>query len=585
MENNTIKKSEEGGEKGEQALSILDSFKIYQEIRKKFLILIQLGLNKFKRSIVFQEYINKLGNYGIVGKLVVNLVVDNPIHQSESLVIFKFSNRVDYLTDHEVTVLKDLTKVRKFLPHVVGYYGDRLLPISETFFDQGKTRIKNDPFNSSSVQENEQKEEKGEEGIQTIPQRVLFQEYIKGESFYSILLKNNQRVINSQLLQLLLVLEVAQNLISFVHYDLHAENILLVRCSIDDLFLFKIRGRFYLVPTFGYYPKIFDAGLSYSVSVATKKLCSSITNYHQGFQPVIFDPIQDIHHLLLSTFYLLEEGNQIYSTLSNLTKIIFSSLPIWRRKGWKDLPHDIERIVLKKISIESDAYSDPFFANYDSSILAIINSLISLPFVEGETSFILTSNKKSGNEKVEKNVEVWSVFLREFNALIKMKSDGEKKKQLSPQKKLHLLKVIVETIQTLGINIRQKDIQAGFDQLLNFEEVKLKRLSSALIFLSKKLSANYYYLLKDHQALLNRKYLDLSISSPLDLYLFLAKNLTPHFIVTPLSNVYLWDADTQSYSYFSCRILEDSQLKEINELNFLTKGEKIAKLLRVIDKN
>ncbi len=126
---------------------------------------------------------------------------------------------------------------------------------------------------------------------------------------------------------ILLTLDIAQVKHKFVHYDLHMGNILIQKCELNSVFLYHHLGKYYVVPTYGFYPMIIDTGISYIDSIEGKPMRCTTDNNSHGFQTTEFDPLNDTHHLLLSLFYYIECETDGFDTLSNQIQIYIQTSP------------------------------------------------------------------------------------------------------------------------------------------------------------------------------------------------------------------------------------------------------------------
>ncbi len=67
--------------------------------------------------------------------------------------------------------------------------------------------------------------------------------------------------------QLMIAILIAQKKLSFIHNDLHFDNVLICKCLQRTfmLYVFEYNSICYaLLPTYGYYPIIIDYGFSFS---------------------------------------------------------------------------------------------------------------------------------------------------------------------------------------------------------------------------------------------------------------------------------------------------------------------------------
>jgi hypothetical protein len=108
-------------------------------------------------------------------------------------------------------------------------------------------------------------------------------------------------------------------------------------------------------------------------------------SYDYGFQSQFFDPLNDIHHSMLSLFYYIEDKKSCFDSLSNKIKHIFYRLPVLRKSGWKKLPHDLTDTVLWKIKKDClpEYENYEIFREYKGNFIEILNSLVYIPFDKG----------------------------------------------------------------------------------------------------------------------------------------------------------------------------------------------------------
>ena len=218
----------------------------------------------------------------------------------------------------------------------------------------------------------------------SFPRTVILYEKINNFPLHRFLKKINydNNLLSSQILQILLALQIGQNSFKFTHYDLHTTNVLEQHCEFNSVFLYNIKNKKYLVPTYGYYPKIIDVGSSYCDIVNEHTMLTHANSYDYGFQSQFFDPLNDIHHSLLNLFYYIEDKKHCFDSLCNKLKHIFHRLPVLRKSGWKKLPHDLTDTVFWKIKKDClpEYENYDIFREYKGNFLEVLNSLVSIPF-------------------------------------------------------------------------------------------------------------------------------------------------------------------------------------------------------------
>ena len=231
--------------------------------------------NKDLTWLKFIKKFKKQGKQGIAGALEIN----------KNICVFKSSQYLNYIVQHEYTIMKDLNSLRHFCPHFCKTYG-----IVQNSVD-GNYRKLDRPFDVTTKN--------------PIVIETLLMEYISGEKFYS-LIKNpkiSSDVLFSVVKQVLMSLSIAQNHSKLAHYDLHSCNILMKECRKDDVFLYVLnRENQFCIPTHGYYPVIIDFGFSYSDSLKEQGICSPLAHTEVGFMSNQYDSIADVKLFFSNSF-------------------------------------------------------------------------------------------------------------------------------------------------------------------------------------------------------------------------------------------------------------------------------------------
>lgn len=186
-------------------------------------------------------------------------------------------------------------------------------------------------------------------------------EYIPTEiSLYSLLKKPTSTIssLNSVVMQICLAVIIAQQKCSFVHNDLHSQNILIAKCDPKIHLLYKVKicneDRVFLVPTFGFIPIIIDYGFSFSEDCKGMSLeCIDSDNF--GFITYQFDNISDFIRL----FVVLANSNY-NKKLSSFINEQFKTLPISMNTSWENL-----------VETDSCAKLDNIFVNYCNEDLSM----------------------------------------------------------------------------------------------------------------------------------------------------------------------------------------------------------------------
>lgn len=492
------------------------------------------------------------GVSGFVGKLNILDKKENEKKDDKNTIVYKMSSDVDFLIDHESFVLSQLNKLK--IPHFVKYY---------------------DMVNSINVLEMNK----------TNKSKILLMEHLYSnyqsecKTFYNILNDNKdigskgRNIIGSQILQILMALEISQNELSFTHYDLHMDNVLELECEPNSLFLYEVNNTYYVVPTFGYYPVIIDVGMSYIHDVNDRPMYSATHNYMNGSQCAIFDTFNDIHHLLISSFYYIEDCYHEYEKISSKLKNIFANVPVLRKRGWKQLKNDLIEKTVNKTKEESKIFNDPIYDEQHNDVIGLLAALIILP-LKLDDNVAEKENNKFDFEN----------FLKEIKYIHGLYDIEEGDKEL-------LLNIIKIAIISINKNEdkeifyeRLKEIAEDFD--VELETKKLEFIKFNDLYCDGKsvgiqLSDYFYKLVIENTNIIQSGYKSIEdkykIGSVIDFFNYFYENLTPNFKIDEDTIVYYFNSSTPKN--INCKKLSKDQLAQLNKCSYLSKGVLLNKLL------
>lgn len=186
---------------------------------------------------------------------------------------------------------------------------------------------------------------------------VVIFEYINYSATFLKILKNKTitpNFVDSIIMQVCLAVICAQQNSGFVHNDLHANNIVLIKCDKNLKLLYRVnicgKEKLFLVPTYGYIPIIIDYGYSYSDECENMSLeCASADNY--GLITYQRDKLSDFIR-----FFVVVCNNYNPKLSYNIRNILLKC-PISMRDGWekiikKDTASYIENIFIDVITPE-----------------------------------------------------------------------------------------------------------------------------------------------------------------------------------------------------------------------------------------
>lgn len=302
---------------------------------------------------------------------LMNNVEDNvePIMHD---IVFKVSIEMNRSIEHEYFVLRKLNALRSYCPNFVATLG--LLPayVTREFFDDECNR----EGNLMDVKTN------------PVQCNYLLLEYVSDVTFRHVWKFAPKATVTSVMLMVLCALQIAQNKLQFVHYDLHSGNILMRKVEDDAYFAYIIEGDVYVVPTHGWYPVMIDMGSSYVKGIDERPTRTSIAHYHRGLQSTFFDSVSDIHHFLLSALSRLEKADSQTSEFRRHFRVISTRLMhmfrhsnIWRYNGWKQLPCNLI-YMFNSLMYKCKPETCEFFTELRSEVVDTLALGVKLPWQE-----------------------------------------------------------------------------------------------------------------------------------------------------------------------------------------------------------
>jgi len=579
--------------------------------------------------------------------------------------VFKLSVEVDRAIEHENLVTLQLNKLRDFCPNFVGNLGCIELPISRTYIyanmsedtddessdesdssrSSGSSESSESSDSSDSSEDSEDEIDKSEcklfmEDREFLPTSIIFLEYVSPHSFDDYCKRADKSLINSLILGVLCGLSIAQKHLKFTHYDLHVDNILIKECEPEAVFVYKINGDSFVVPTFGFFPVIIDMGLSYCKEIEKGPTRTPIEFYNKGLQSVVFDKFNDIHHFLLSALYDIEYDEEEFYYLSTKILYFFRYLPVFRKTGWKTLPNDVLSLTMRhlvkacrglptmikeegekkykskidelrqkkiekrnremgiadeeKYKKQLGLYDFSVWVDLDKDLLQILSLGIPLPW----NKELISEIKERFSEFVDDNTSLldaaigWTfiTLIREFQKLY----------ELDTFKDVNDLFFVIRELSTIvyeNWNIITRDISKDTSKKL-FNDYKRKlipdfrdsmyKIDWINTIVSCKYALNilgllYHTYLQDNVSLINDLYENkVPLKDINDLIKFYIKNVAIRPKYSKDTILYVWDSDNKSNERV---LLKDKlSLKEIEELDNMTPTMSSKKIIKLIQK-
>lgn len=505
-------------------------------------------LSVIKRHLKFVRSFGSRGVQGIVGTV--------ELCDSSTPVVFKTSVDINRTVEHEYKILEYLNNIREYCPHFVRSLGMIELPISREFIEEC--------YKFSLFYNGE-----------TLPRSIMFMECVNKFPFYKLCqATTDKNIITSQICQILIALETAQRKCSFTHYDLHTSNILIQHCEPNSVFLYRIGGKYFCIPTYGFFPIIIDTGISYCKCIEGDVIMTNTDNYDRGFQSTVYDGLNDIHHFLLTTFYYIEPDSDAYDSLSNKIKFIFRHLPVLKKSGWKVLPKEISEIAIDKIKRDCKYYRKyDLFYEYNRPSIEVLNGLISLPIK---------------NRENESFTECFTNMMTQFHKMIDIDDFSE-------ADVMFVLRTLVDCVNSVRKNNTgdyidkfKRDIYDKISIVLhnnvNYKDVNYEILLESMILFGYTLETVYYKNIYENNKIISEAYKKTVIKCPTDMVQYIGKNLTPHMNIDNDTIVYVWDVDKETNSKRSCKSMTREQLSKINNgvnNTFVNRGKALWDLLEM----
>ena len=336
----------------------------------------------------FHSTFKNPGKQGLVGLL--------KLKKEDIKCVFKISQYINYLVQHESVVMKGLNEISRYCPHFCKSIGVIKCKIDP------KCRKEGNPFNSHVKY--------------PIEKEVLLCEFIdKSCKFYNYIRaieKVQEKILYSTIKQVLMSITIAQKKKKFTHYDLHSENIMMKRCNKDLVFLYVIdEENQFCVPTFGHYPIIIDFGFSYIEDMDDGPLLPSMGHTDVGFMSDRFDWVSDPKLFLVSVSDELgyKRKSKKSKKLRRIVENIFHPLKLDWESGWDNYD---KKSASDYVSSMIDGYNEnsKIFEKYECYCLDIIQSLVILPIEQQSYENIEVSYKTFLKEWLKIENEISSPF-------------------------------------------------------------------------------------------------------------------------------------------------------------------------------
>jgi hypothetical protein len=488
------------------------------------------------------------GKQGIVGKCLINNIE----------YVYKISQYMNYLPDHEYLIMKGLNDILSICPHFCKVFTKCKLPINPKFRDNDKNPFELDEGSSKSIMID-----------------VLFMEYIpKSISLLKLIKHGNFLHIINVIKQVLIAVVISQKFKHFAHYDLHSLNILLKSCDKDEVNLYIIDDdNAFCIPTYGNNPIIIDHGFGYSKDLENNPSYISLAYTDSGYVSPAYDSLADPKIFLVSVsddFKELRNKSKYTKKFRNIVKNLFNKLDIDWQSGW-DKPREGPIIDQVFEYIENVDEKSLLFREYPHYCMDMLQSLITLPIslkIEGSYKELRKSYKVLVNEFYKIETEVHNLFyslyifrnIIDLARLLKPKYDNTETRE----------EAIIYFRRELG-NIINSVVKFCLLKGVDFEKI----LCSLYVF-QEQLEFQLYHLLNKT---LKRKYKDynrLDIQCIEHIYGLIDINFKDKYEYNINTKINIYDTRFYGTDKFieNPQILElnEDMIENLNDMNYLSRG-------------
>lgn len=498
----------------------------------------------WREWLEFEQTFDKPGKQGLVG--LFKPTKDIQSHKKLKFV-FKISQYINYLVQHEYTVMNGLNEISPYCPHFCKAVGTLLSEI-----DPSSRKVGN-PFIITTKY--------------PIEKEILLTEYIDNSNkLYNYIRsdKISDTIIYSSIKQVLMAIAISQKKKQFTHYDLHSYNIMMKKCNKDVVFLYVLdEDNQFCVPTNGHYPVIIDFGFSYINDLADGPAWPSMGHTDVGFMSDRFDPIADPKLFLVTMATEMKQmrNNKKTAKFRRIVKNVFGKLKIDWESGWDTVEEkgasDFATEMLQDHSIHSN-----LFDNYDHYCIDLIQSLIILPLEE---------------QKYDNINQSYQGFLKEF---VKIENEIG-----NPFYNLYILKGIVDVTREVrpdylkGGHARTSAIKyfkkAVFERIncvssyCNPKNIHFERMLCSLLCLAKNIEGILFDAVESRMQAKEKEYEQMPLQSTEQIYGALDVNIPDKYVFTENTTVFVMDCINETCTRLK---LTPEVCQDVNNTNQLSKG-------------
>lgn len=464
--------------------------------------------------------------------------------------VFKISQYINYLIEHEYIVMNGLNEISSFCPHFCKSYN-----ILNTNVNPNVRKIGN-PFdgldnNSKTV---------------SIEKSILFMEYIDDSYKFCKYIKTDfidDISLFAIIKQVLMAISVAQLKKKFTHYDLHSDNIMIKECDKDLVILYVLdENNQFLVPTLGSFPIIIDFGFSYIEDMENDYLWPSLSFTDIGFTSNRFDPIADPKLFLISISdeFINYRNTKNSKKFKNIVKNIFNPLSVEWDCGWDNLYENSATDYVLAL-LEDYTGDSIIFKEYENYCIDLLQSLIILPL----------ENKSFDNLNSS-----FQTFVSEF---FKIES------QIGNNfYNLYILKGIIDSARSVRAEYYNKetrdsalrtfrhDIYNKIDKIAKFcktKSIHFEKMLCSLYVLSNCIEGVFYNVMENRIDKKYKEYDKLPLKTPEEIFACIDVNFQDKYKYNSDTIIMEINCINNTSKYYK---LNDSLIETINNLHSVSRG-------------
>jgi hypothetical protein len=489
----------------------------------------------------FDSTFEKPGKQGLVGLFKLK-------HEKDLKCVFKISQYINYLAQHENTIMEGLNEISSYCPHFCKSFGTIICKVDP------KSRKEGNPFNSDTKY--------------PIEKEVLLCEYIeKSCKFYNYIRaeqKITESILYSTIKQVLMAIVIAQRKKNFTHYDLHSNNVMMRRCNKDLVFLYVIdKDNQFCVPTHGHYPVIIDYGFSYIENMEDGPLWASMGHTNVGFMSDRFDWVADPKLFLVTVSREIKHKRETKKAkkLRRIIRNIFCPLKIDWDCGWDDTEEhkaagDYVNDLIYKYNKKSK-----LFREYEHYCIDILQTLVVLPLEKQPYEDIHVSYQAFINQWVKIEDVIASPFYNLY--VLKGLIDAARDVRAA---------YMDEETRKYAIKTFQTRIKSRVDEVAKFcvlKNIHYEKMLCSLYVFARNMEGALFETIENRMKKKEKEYSKLPLNSTEQVYGAIECNFPDEYVYNENTNVFIVDSINDTCTVYK---IPGDQLQYVNDIHPMARG-------------